>query len=100
MNFNYSLDLTSSLNPVNRISLSAKILLGDRGRAERQKLIDELYLKGLEYYANAEWEKAIEQWELVLKINKRYDPAILGIDSAKSQIDMYERVRNSMFFEE
>ncbi len=100
LNFNYSLDLTSSLNPVNRISLSAKILLGDRGRAERQKLIDELYLKGLEYYANAEWEKAIEQWELVLKINKRYDPAILGIDSAKSQIDMYERVRNSMFFEE
>ena len=100
LNFNYSLDLTSSLNPVNRISLSAKILLGDRGRAERQKQIDELYLKGLEYYSNAEWEKAIEQWELVLKINKRYDPAILGIDSAKSQIDMYERVRNSMFFEE
>ena len=100
LNFNYSLDLTSSLNPVNRISLSAKILLGDRGRAERQKQIDELYLKGLEYYSNAEWEKAIEQWELVLKINKRYDPAILGIESAKSQIDMYARVRESMFFEE
>lgn len=100
LNFNYTLDLTSSLNPVNRISLSAKILLGDRGRAERQKQIDELYLKGLEYYSNAEWEKAIEQWELVLKINKRYDPAILGIDSAKSQIDMYNRVRESMFFEE
>ncbi len=100
LNFNYSLDLTSSFNPVNRISLSAKILLGDRGRAERQAIIDELYLKGLDYYANSEWENAIEQWEAVLVINKRYDPAILGIESAKSQIEMYNRVRESMFFEE
>ena len=100
LNFNYTLDLTSSFNPINRISLSAKILLGDRGRAERQKKIDDLYLKGLEYYAAAEWEKAIEQWELVLLINRRYDPAILGIESARAQIDMYERVRESMFFEE
>lgn len=99
INFNYSLDLTSSFNPVNRISLSARILLGDRGRAERQKIIDQLYLEGLEYYANSEWEKAIEKWEEVLLINKRYDPAILGIESARSQIEMYERVRNSMFFE-
>ena len=100
LNFNYTLDLTSSLNPVNRISLSAKILLGDRGRAERQAIIDQLYLEGLEYYAASEWTKAIEKWEEVLLINKRYDPAILGIESAKSQIDMYNRVRESMFFEE
>lgn len=99
LNFNYTLDLTSSLNPVNRISLSAKILLGDRGRAEKQKHIDELYAKGLEYYANGEWEKAIEQWEMVLLINKRYDPAILGIDSARAQINMYEKVRESLFFD-
>ena len=99
LNFNYTLDLTSSLNPVNRISLSAKILLGDRGRAEQQKVIDRLYAEGLAYYANGEWEKAIEKWEEVLVINKRYDPAILGIDSANAQIEMYERVRNSMFFE-
>ena len=37
LNFNYTLDLTSSLNPINRISISAKILLGDRGRAERHR---------------------------------------------------------------
>ena len=98
-NFNYTLDLTSSFNPINRISLSAKILLGDRGRAERQKIIDDLYLQGLEYYANSEWENAIEKWEQVLLINKRYDPAILGIESARSQIEMYNRVRDSMFFE-
>lgn len=100
INFNYTLDLTSSKNPINRISLSAKILLGDRGRAERQKVIDEFYLQGLDYYANSEWEKAIECWENVLLINKRYDPAILGISSANAQIEMYEKVRDSMFFSE
>jgi hypothetical protein len=100
LNFNYTLDLTSSVNPINRISISAKILLGDRGRAERQAMIDKLYSKGLEYYANSEWEKAIEEWQAVLILNKRYDPAILGIESARSQIEMYQRVRESMFFEE
>ena len=100
LNFNYTLDLTSSFNPINRISVSAKILLGDRGRAERQAQIDQLYLKGLEYYANSEWEKAIEEWQAVLILNKRYDPAILGIESARSQIEMYQKVRESMFFEE
>ena len=80
--------------------VSAKILLGDRGRAERQAMIDKLYSKGLEYYANSEWEKAIEEWQAILILNKRYDPAILGIESARSQIEMYQRVRESMFFEE
>lgn len=100
LNFNYTLDLTSSFNPINRISISAKILLGDRGRAQRQKMIDELYSKGLDYYANAQWEEAIEVWQAILVLNKRYDPAILGIESARAQIDMYTRVRESMFFEE
>ena len=100
INFNYTLDLTSSFSPVNRISLSAKVLLGDRGRAERQKVIDELYSQALEYYANSEWEKAIETWEAILKLNKRYDPVIIGIESARAQIEMYEKVRESMFFAE
>ena len=99
INFNYTLDLTYSFNPVNRISVSAKIMLGDRGRAQRQKIIDELYSRGLDYYANSEWEQAIEVWQEILVLNKRYDPAILGIESARAQIEMYKKVRESMFFE-
>lgn len=99
-NFNYTLDLTTSASPVNRISLSAKINLGDRGRAQIQKEIDRLYNEGLIYYYSSDWEKAIETWNKVLEINKRYDPAILGIESARSQIDMFTKVRNSMYFKE
>lgn len=100
VNFNYTLDLASSINPVNRISISAKVMLGDRGRAERQKRIDALYSEGLTYYANSDWDNAINSWEKVLIYNKRYDPAILGIESAKAQRDMYDKVRESMFFDE
>ena len=100
VNLNYTLDLTSSLNPVNRISISGRFLLGDRGRAERQKEIDRLYSDGLVYYYSSEWEKAIQTWEKVLEIDKRFDPAILGIESAKAQMSMIEKVRDTMFFEE
>ncbi|MCQ2583576.1 MAG: UPF0164 family protein [Treponema sp.] len=100
INFNYSLDLTTSVSPINRISVSAKIMLGDKGRAEIQKEIDVLYNEGLVYYYSSEWEKAIEVWNKILLIDKRYDPAILGIESAKSQIEMFQKVRDSMFFEE
>lgn len=99
INVNYTLDFCSSINPVNRISLSAKIMLGDRGRAEQQKIIDSYYNEGLYYYYLSEWEKAIETWSKILEINKRYDPAIIGIQSARSQIEMFDNVRNSMFFE-
>lgn len=100
VNLNYTLDLTSSVAPINRISLSAQMLLGDRGRAEVQKEIDVLYNKGLVYYYSSDWDNAIATWEKVLEIDKRYDPAILGIESAKSQIEMIQRVRESMFFTE
>ena len=100
LNLNYTLDLTTSLAPINRISLSAQMLLGDRGRAEVQKEIDILYNKGLVYYYSSDWDNAIATWEKVLEIDKRYDPAILGIESARSQIEMIQKVRESMFFTE
>ena len=100
VNLNYTLDLTTSMNPVNRISISGKLLLGDRGRAKVQEQIDKLYAEGLVYYYSSEWEKAIETWEKVLEIDKRFDPAILGIESAKAQMSMIKKVRDTMFFEE
>ena len=79
MNVNYTLDLTSSLNPVNHISLSAKLLLGDRGREEKQRQVDRLYNEGVACFAKRDFEKAIEYWEEALKIDRHFDPAKTGI---------------------
>ncbi len=99
-NFNYSLDFTSSFAPFNRLSLTTKILLGDKGRSEIDKLVDEYYQLGLLYYARADYESAIDIWNEVLKLNKRFDPAKLGIQSAQYQIDMFKKIKESLLLEQ
>ena len=96
LNFNYSLDLTTSTAPLNRISLSAKILLGDKGRSVIDAEVDEYYQLGLKYYADAKWEDAIMVWEEAVKLNKRFDPAIQGIQSARRQIEMFKKIKESL----
>ncbi len=98
-NVNYTLDLATSINPLNRISLSAKIKLGDKGRSLIDAKVDEYYEAGLKFYADGEWEKAISIWQEALKINRRFDPAIIGIESAQYQIDMFEKIRQSLLIE-
>lgn len=98
-NFNYTLDLTTSANPINRISLSAQFMLGDRGRQAEQDIIDQLYLEGVRLYAAGQWQAAIDSWnQIITKYNKRYDPALAGIESAQAQLDMLKKARESMFF--
>lgn len=96
LNFNYTLDLTTSIAPVNRISLSAKLLLGDKGRSIVDAKVDEYYQLGLRYYADAKWEDAILVWEEAVKLNKRFDPAIQGIQSARYQIEMFQMIKESL----
>lgn len=96
LNMCYSLDLTSSLNPLNKFSLSMKLVLGDLGRAEKSAEVDRLYSLGLQAYTEQNWEKAIEIWEECLKIDKRFDPATTGIVSAQYQIDMFRKIQESL----
>ena len=98
-NFNYTLDFTSSFSPLNRVSLSMKLLLGDQGRSIIDKQVDDYYQQGLLYYAEANYEAAIEIWKEALKLNKRFDPAKLGIQSAQYQIDMFEKIRESLLLD-
>ena len=93
-NINYSLDLTTSFNPVNRISLSAKIRLGDKGRSETKNRIDELYQEGFSFYANGEYERAIETWKEILLIDKNFDPAKEAIISTEKYTNMLSGVQS------
>ncbi|OJF77088.1 MAG: hypothetical protein BKP49_02815 [Treponema sp. CETP13] len=92
-NINYTLDMTSSTTPINRISVTAKLNLGDNGRYELQQKIDEMYSTGLHLYANGELEKAIEIWSEILEYSPRFDPAIAGIESAQSSLELEQRIK-------
>lgn len=91
-NVNYTLDLTSSLNPMNRFSLSAKVNLGDRGRTQKQNQVDALYGLGLSYYAEGNLDKAIEVWKEGLKLDAHFDPLKDAIKSAEAQKRFYQHI--------
>lgn len=96
LNMCYTLDMTSSLNPLNKFSLSMKLVLGDLGRAVKSKEVDRYYAAGLQLYSEQKWQEAIDTWEECLKIDKRFDPAIIGITSAQYQIDMFQKIKESL----
>lgn len=89
---NYTLDLTSSLNPVNHFSLSARVAFGDHGRKQRQERCDELYTKGLDEYAKGNEDAAVEYWQAALKEDKAWTPAQRWIDTVNNSHKLYERV--------
>lgn len=92
-NINYTLDLTTQAAIFNRISLAAKLNLGDRGRANRQKQVEELYINGLKLYASGNLEGAIAVWNEALRIDKRFDPAIEGVQTASLSLDIQRKIQ-------
>lgn len=89
---NYTMDFTTQLGAVDRFSIAAKLNLGDRGRAEVQKRIDELYTAGLEEYANGNIREAIDYWNKVLEIDKDFVPAREMITTARRALELRQRM--------
>ena len=85
--------ITTSFNPVNHISLSAKVKLGDRGRAEIARKVDEWYIDGLQKYTEGDYEGAIESWNKSLLLNAGFDPAKKGIAIALRQQQLVEKIK-------
>ena len=79
IDINYTLDLVTQLQPLNRISLGVRLDLGDGGRKQISDRIDELYLLGLESYSRGDFGEARYYWEETLSLNPRFDPAKEGL---------------------
>ena len=89
---NYTFDLTSSTNPVNHFSLSARVNLGDHGRKLRQDRCDDLYTKGLDEYSKGNYQDAVEFWRAALKEDKSFTPAQRWIQTVEGSDRLYKRV--------
>jgi hypothetical protein len=99
MNINYTLDLTSSFNPVNHISLAARLLLGDRGRGTVKAEVQKKYAEGINLYSKGTREDivaAIIKWNEAKDLSKtigiKYDPAIQAIKTAQSLLDVHDQI--------
>jgi hypothetical protein len=89
---NYNLDLSGRLNPLDKFSIEAKLNLGDRGRLAKRNQVDELYLNGLEAYAQGNLERAIELWEQALAADPGFQPARESITTARKALELQNRV--------
>lgn len=98
VDINYTLDLLTQLQPLNRVSIGAKFNFGDQGRAERAKKVEVFYLAGLEAYANGDTDVAIQNWEAALRLDPRYDPAkeslkaLLGAETLSQKIIEIQKI--------
>ncbi len=89
---NYNLDLSGSINPVDKFSLEAKLNLGDKGRAAQKRQVDDLYASGLEAFARGDFERAISEWQSALDIDPQFRPAAEAIDTAKKRLELQKEM--------
>ncbi|MDR0538946.1 MAG: UPF0164 family protein [Spirochaetaceae bacterium] len=77
MNFylNYTLDLLTQLQPLNRVTIGVRFDMGDRGRSEKRDKAEQFYLEGLQAYNEGRDDDARAAWEDALSIDKYFQPA-------------------------
>lgn len=95
----YALDLATDFTPLNRMSIEARLNLGDEGRERARKRIRGLYLEGLEAYYGGNTEKAIRLWEEVLELDPTYIPASEGIKAARKDREITEELKRRAIIE-
>ena len=75
IDINYTLDMLTQLQPLNRISIGVRLNLGDNGRKQLADRVDELYLLGLEAFSRGDFANAGLCWEEALRLDPKYEPA-------------------------
>ncbi|MDR2370288.1 MAG: UPF0164 family protein, partial [Treponema sp.] len=95
---NYSLDLLTQMQPLNRVSVGVRFDLGDQGRALLSAKVDELYLSGLDAYAAGNYTEAESSWNEALKLDPQFVPAreslaaLLHAMEVERKIDAMQRL--------
>ncbi|HCC36135.1 MAG TPA: hypothetical protein DEQ14_00150 [Treponema sp.] len=98
LDINYTLDLLTQLQPLNRISVGVRFDLGDQGRQTITERVNSLYLTGLDAYSRGRYAEARSCWEAALTLNPRFDPAIEslkvldGLEAVQHRIDDLQRL--------
>lgn len=95
---NYSLDLLSQMEPLNRISIGVSFNFGDQGRQAAADAADDWYFKGLEAYSLGNYAEAQYCWEETLKIMPKFEPAQEGLKLIARSRDLESQIRDLLEF--
>jgi hypothetical protein len=89
---NYTLDLATQIQPLNRVSIGVKLDLGDHGRSRIAKQVDEFYLAGLDAYSRGDDTNAKRLWQEALNLDTTFDPALEGLSAIRASEELQRRV--------
>ena len=91
---NYTLDLLTQLQPLNRVSLGVRLDLGDKGRQQRTNKAEDFFLLGLEAYSRDNITDARLCWEEALRLDPKYEPARESLIMLENRADLVQRVND------
>jgi len=94
VDINYTLDLLTQLQPLNRISIGARLDLGDDGRQKKSDSVNEFYLLGLDAFAQGKYSDARICWQEALKLDPKFEPAREGLDMLESRQELQDKVED------
>jgi hypothetical protein len=89
---NYTMDLLTQMQPLNRVSVGIRFDLGDQGRKQKADRVDELYLTGLDAYAQGTLSEAQYYFEEALKLNPKFAPARDGLKIIQDTLSVQQRI--------
>jgi len=100
LDINYSLDLMTQIQPMNRVSLGVRLDLGDQGRKALAQRVDDLYLDGLDAYSRFNYENARKCWMEALELDPNFEPAREALSVINKTLGVQERINNmtQLFF--
>jgi len=94
LDVNYTLDLMTQMQPLNRVSLGIRLNLGDQGRKNLADRVDSLYLQGLDAYSSYDYETARDCWERALGLDPRFEPAREALNIINKTLGVQDRINN------
>jgi len=94
LDINYTLDLTTQIQAMNRVSVGVRFNLGDQGRGQTSKKVDNLYLAGLDAYSSGDLETARAYWEEALALDPSFTPAKEGLSVIYKTRQTEDRIRD------
>jgi hypothetical protein len=93
---NYTLDMTSRLELFDRLSIAIKLDLDSVRQFVVKDDAQEVYLKGLEAYAEGNLEAAVGFFESSLKIDPTFTPAAEMLLTASKSLELEEELRRTL----
>ncbi|MBI9102344.1 MAG: UPF0164 family protein [Spirochaetales bacterium] len=89
---NYTLDLGTQTDSLDRFSLEATMNMGDSGRESFRFEVDQYFISGLEAYALGDLETAVKYWQAALNLDPGFQPAQEYMNIANETLSLYTRM--------